>query len=379
MKYIYTLLVLLVVQFFSMSAQIVINKADFPVEASYESNWYQSAQTDLEVPAMGDNQTWDLSNIDVVDEYYTEFFDANGDEYYTNAINYQNLRYALNDFIFDSQDFYTIDDEGYAKIGRRLTETEFPIGQVTGGANDKLKIVGGNSPFVGRWDYIKFPLKYEDTWNSNFSIPTNYELTVEAYGLKDTPGLFIGHSTDTRSVVGSGKLTMPNKDGGVMTIDALLIKSEITTIDSVFLGGQPAPPQLMAAFGLEQGQSRSAESYIFYSPGYGESVASYGGGIITYKILSGITTSVETDNFNNLNLFPNPVKIGSNITIQNSENNISKIKIIDQTGKLVDSQSVTSSENINFEISNSLNAGVYIIQASDVNGNIINTNKIVVE
>lgn len=318
-------------------SQVVINKADFPLEASYVSKWYESAQNVLQAPNVGVNQSWDLSNVDVQNEYNTEFMNASGDDYYKNAISYQAVRYRFNEYLFGSNDFYTFDEQGYAKIGRRLVETEFSITQQTGGPNDKLKIVGGNSPFEGKWEYIKFPLNYEDTWTSEFTIPTNYELTVEGFGLKDTPGLYINYVTETRTVVGSGEITIPNKEGGVMTINALLLKVERTTIDSVFLGGNPAPPQLMAAFGLEQGGSASDESYIYYSPGYSESVASYEitSGITAYKSLSEIITSVESNALNQLSVYPNPVKSGSILNIIDSKFDLSNLVLVDQTGKVV--------------------------------------------
>ena len=383
MKYILQIMAVLIFANSSpLISQTVITKADFQLKANYESQWYESAQPDLEAPAVGENQIWDLSNLDVQLVYNTEFFDASGDDFYKDAINYQNTRYALNDFLFESTDFYAIDDEGYAKIGRRLAETDFSITELTGGSTDNLKIVGGNSPFEGRWDYIKFPLKYEDSWTFNFKMPTNYELTIESYELKDTPGLFMNHITESREVVGSGELTMPNKDGGVMTIDALLIKVERTVIDSVFLGGQPAPPQLMAAFGLLQGGIATRETYVFYSAGYGESVASYDitDGNITYKSLTEITSSVETEELNTLNVYPNPVKIGSSIAVDNTNNNISSISIVDQTGKIVYSNEFANlNANITLEIPNTLTTGVYLLQSNNRQGELVNTTKLIIE
>lgn len=362
-------------------SQVVINKSDFPDYSSYTSSGNTSFQQNLTAPSFGENQAWDITDLQIDEEYTKEFLDATEDSYYTDATYYSPEIYTLNQFIISSFDYYTINDNGYSKIGRRVEEVVYPITQLTGGPNDILKIVGGNIPFVGQIDYVQFPLEFGKTWTQEYKINTNYELTVEAYGLSNTPGLFFQTVTNTRTVVGSGKLTMPNKDGGVMTIDALLIKVNNSYLDSVYLGGQPAPPQLIAAFQLEQGKASSDEYYSFYAPGFGESVASYDveGELITYQSLSGTTTSVETNIANDLNIFPNPVKSGSSITILNSGNNISEIKVIDQTGKLVDSQSVSNSNNISFEISNSLSTGIYIIQASDAEGKIVNTNKIVVE
>lgn len=362
-------------------AQVVINKSDFPIQTNYVSDWNNAYPDEITLSLTGENQVWDISNLEIKEQYTNEYFDAKNDDFYTDATYYVPTTYALNQFIVSSFDFYKIDDAGYTKEGRRIVEMIYPITQLTGGPKDNLKIVAGNIPFTGRLDYIQFPSEFGKTWTQSYTIATNYELTVEAYGMVDVPGQFTQTHTQTRAVVGSGKLTLPNKDGGVMTIDALLVKVNNTSIDSVYLGGQPAPPQLISAFNLEQGAVVNVENYVFYSPGYGFSIAAFDFNekYISYQSLSGTTTSVESNFTSDLNIFPNPVKVGSNINIVNSGNNISKISIIDQTGKLVNSQSVTNSKNISFELSNSISTGVYILQASDADGNIVNTNKIVVE
>lgn len=381
----YSLINLFVIILFansSLFSETIINRSDYPIESSYEAKSLLEYKTDLTPPSSGDNQTWDLSNLVTTHFIAETYVDAVGDDYYHDAISYKSAKYALNDFEIESKDFYSIDDQGYTRIGRRITEVEYSIAQLTGGANDKLKIVGGNFPIEGRLDFIKFPLTYEQTWTEKYTIPTNYKLTVEAYSLNETPGVFNSYVTETRTVIGSGKLTIPNKDGGLITMDALLIKAETNNIDSVFLGGQPAPPQLMAAFGLTQGAVSNRETYIYYAPGYGQSVASYDmqEGYVAYKSLSDATLGIATSNTNNLNIYPNPVKAGSNITISNPENNISTMKIIDQNGKQVFSNEVNWGQGINnLNIPSFINSGSYLLQSIDKNGNTSSTTKIIIE
>lgn len=360
-------------------SQVVINKADFPLESNYETYINIEYRSGLEPPSTGDGQNWDLSNL-VTTHYIDQIYvDASGDDFYTDAVNYRISLYIFNGFDIDSKDFYVNDDQGYARIGRRITEVEYPITQITGGTNDKLKMVGGNFPFEGRENFIKFPLQLDKSWTESYTVPTYYELTVEGFGLNETPGVFNSYETQTRTVVGSGKLTIPDMEGGVMTIDALLIKSEYSSVDSVFLGGQPAPPQLMAAFGLTQGATSSSETYEFYSPGYGQYVASYDMAeeYISYSEVSNLTSSVASDVLNLLSVYPNPVKSGSMLNISNTKFNISNIVLVDQSGKIVLENEMGG--NSNLSIPNTVTSGAYLLNSYDSNGTIISTNKIIIE
>ena len=360
-------------------SQVVINKVDFPLLNGYVSDWNTAYPEEITMHATGENQTWDISNLQIEEQYSTEYFDANNDEYYTEANYYVNFNYILDQFIINSIDFYKVDDNGYTKEGRRIEEVTYPITQLTGGPNDNLKIIGGNSPFIGRGDLIQFPAELNKSWTQSFIIPTNFELTVEAFGLNGTPGLFMQTHNQTRTVVGSGKLTLPNKNGGVMTIDALLIRYNGTSIDSVFLGGQPAPPTLMSAFNLEQGASVSVEQYVFYSPGYGFSIAAYDltEKYITYQSISGPTSSVESNALNQLSVYPNPVKSGSILNIIDSKVNLSNLVLVDQTGKVVLENQMMG--NTNLSIPSTITAGAYLLNSYDSKGTIISTNKIIIE
>ena len=361
------------------SSQIIINRSDFPIHASYVSEDKLSHQDDMQPPTIGDNQTWNLTNLEIQEEYSIEYFDAKGDEFYTDAVYYTPTTYSLDKIHIQSLDFFKIDDAGYTKEGGRLKDTIYTITKSTGGENDILKIVGGNTPFDGRLDFIQFPLELGKTWTQEYSIPTNYELTVQAFGLDKTPGEFVQHHNQTRTVVGSGQLTLPKKGGGEITIDALLIHIINISKDSMFLGGQPAPAILVNAFGLEQGVEIDQEYYTFYAPGYGDAVASYDmtEGNVTYQSLSGPTSSVESANIEKLSVYPNPIKSGASLNISNSVKNISNLVLVDLSGKVVLENNISGNQSLN--IPNTITAGAYLLNSYDTNGKIISTNKIIIE
>lgn len=369
----------------SSSSQVVINRSDYPIEASYDTWSDLEFKTDIIPPSSGSNQNWDLTNLDATHAMIEDYINASGDNFYKDAFHFIFKEYSLNRFLYESNDFYSIDDQGYYKIGRRITENVIPLEFHTGGADDILKILKGDYPIEGRSDIIKFPLEYEKTWTENYKMVVDYELSIAAYEVIESPGEIITYVNETRTVVGSGKLTIldkPNKEDILLTIDALLIKSEIIKSDSIFLGNQPAPTQLLSALGLTQGVTNTEVYYDYYASGYGQSVASYNmkEGYVSFKYLSHGLTSVVSDSKDKFNIFPNPVKIGSNVSLDNSENLVSRITISDQSGKRLFSKDVLNSfKTINIKLPSTISTGVYILLASDTKGNVVSVNKIVVQ
>ena len=61
----------LIVNFQISFSQVVIHKADFQLESSYETSSLLEYKANLQPPSNGDNQTWDLTNLNathVIDE-----------------------------------------------------------------------------------------------------------------------------------------------------------------------------------------------------------------------------------------------------------------------------------------------------------------------
>ncbi|MDV7400435.1 hypothetical protein RZS08_53970, partial [Arthrospira platensis SPKY1] len=102
----------------------------------------------------------------------------------------------------------------------------------------------------------------------NFIFPVNFNLTVSSFGLNNSPGQFVQYLEKKDSVVGSGDLIIPTLNGASIPYPILLVKSQTNVIDSVFLGGAPAPAALLMAFGLTQGSSYTDNYYYFYSPNF---------------------------------------------------------------------------------------------------------------
>lgn len=103
------------------------------------------------------------------------------------------------------------------------------------------------------------------------------------------------------------------------------------------------------------GEDKDGELYI----------ASKGNGTV-YKIID-TSLAVNTFNKNGLSFYPNPAK--TEIFIKNStEMELSKVKIVDLTGKTVLNKVVENNDNLSLNIT-SLAIGIYIISVEDFIGN----------
>lgn len=364
-------------------SQVVMTRDEFPRTAISDDTGVMSYQS-VETPEEGSSLNWSFPTLIEMDSIYHEFFDASGNDFFTSAFQYERALYALNgSFIFRADDYHELDDNGYREIGRQIENTIFPLATVTGGANDELEIVGGNVSHDGAIDLLQFPLEYNKTWTQSRVRLTNYKLTVESYALNKTPGQFKSYKTETRSVAGTGKLKMLDKNDMEIKVDVIMLKVQTTEIDSVFLGGQPAPPPLMAAFGLEQGAANDKLFYVFYAPCYGKSVASIdiSKQSIFYRPIEGLQTNVEfTFNNSKTNMFPNPLTDNQTLTIENNDQTISKVVITDINGESVfqmDNQNQTNNMNIN--LPNNISSGVYFVKTTDEIGSIVDIRKLIIE
>lgn len=260
---------------FQSNAQPTLKNSNYPVPAGYLDVDYVKSGL-IEEPQGGANQVWDYSDISAGNRRETQYHDATNDQDFNNAHIYWRRNSAFQDFSFPYDAYEQVDETGHYQVGVRIIDTSYPITAITGGANDVLRFPPTIRLQEGQNFYLKFPMTYQSKWESNFVNYTDFELTVEAFGLNQVPGYNKSIITGTREVVGYGDIIIPMEDGTPSPpIEVLLIKSFTTAVDSFFLGGQPAPPALLAAFGLTQGSVSNSEEepyYSFYSPDFDNAV-----------------------------------------------------------------------------------------------------------
>ena len=157
---------------------------------------------------------------------------------------------------FGSRQYFDITSNSIVTLGEEIEATQIiPIGSLTGNANDELVFPAQNIPYSNPMAERQYPETLGHTFTSTKNQETQFNITVTAYSLNNTPGSRKTYTIIKDSVVGWGTL----KIKGISTkkiydkIPVLQVQHEATVIDSFFLGGGPAPQPLLDAFGLNQG------------------------------------------------------------------------------------------------------------------------------
>lgn len=99
---------------------------------------------------------------------------------------------------------------------------------------------------------------------------------------------------------------------------------------------------------------------------------------IPFGVTYTVTLGVDESNFNNVSVYPNPVKNTLNFELKNQALNIDRFEIYDIKGAKVLSQNVSKNESLSVNVS-SLNTGGYFVKLLDATGKKVAINKIVKE
>ncbi|HXL55296.1 MAG TPA: hypothetical protein VN958_03500, partial [Chitinophagaceae bacterium] len=237
-----------------------------PAKAKY---FYQGADAaGVAIPTQGANQKWDYSNLTKNDansnavSYVPASYPA-----YPTALRQFNNFFPLAGIPIAQTNIEGNDENSYHGLGTHFDRQAFSLQLLTGSATDSLIIVRQNVHEPHQiWE--KYPVTYLTSFMSHSISVTNFQLSIAAFGLDHVPGQFVQHTYDKREVVGWGKVRIPTASGPSDYIRALLQKLTVLKVDSVYLGGAPAPAALLAAFGVTQGETtNSYYQYRFYHRG----------------------------------------------------------------------------------------------------------------
>lgn len=372
--------------------QVTITADNFPRVHTFIDTVYSPPNPSVfSLPSEGANQVWDYSGIPLTSSFTIPFSDASADPYVSGAFSIRSVALAFQGFPIESYEYDRLDNNGWSLIARRTYEAKYSIANVTGGAQDSIIFPEFVDIYGGESDQLSFPLTYQSSWSGTRIETFPLQLSVAAYQLNKAPGTRVRYLTDTREVVGYGKLTMPDDNGNPSNeLDVLLIKSTVEVLDSFFLGNDPAPSQLLDAFQLTQGDASTNVAYLFYMPNYGKPVMRFGvsaSGTETTGI--GFRTSatrVTTTSVNELQLtestkfFPNPVNAGNTITINfdNAKEDVS-LSLTDLSGRLIHSKRANfSAGSRHFEIPQTA-SGIYLLNVKSPNGELISSAQILIK
>ncbi len=370
-------------------AQVVIDQSNFTRTAGFVDAGFQASATGVVAPSHGDNQTWDYSGLVNANPFSTVWTDASGNTDFPAALNYRDQQLSFQGFPISAHLYEAVDADGWYDLGRVLEAASYSITTISGGANDVLEFPAQVQEYEGRLNLLDFPVEFEKTWTQSYTEHTQFNLTVAAFGLNSAPGEAQRIHTQTRTVVGQGQLIIPDANGNPSgPLDALLIRIERSAVDSTFLGGAPAPPALMSAFGLTQGNTVTEDYYTFYVENFHNTVLNINlnaqGGVSTvfYRPTAAeLSTSVaDLGRVDAIRTYPNPIVAGETLTTALGNRNAVTVEMVDMTGRIVASSSINEVNvgQARINLPASLTSGIYSVIVRGTDAAPMSVSKVVV-
>ncbi|MCB0569779.1 MAG: T9SS type A sorting domain-containing protein [Phaeodactylibacter sp.] len=373
-------------------AQITIERQDYNLtsDGGTVQNWAM-AKDGVSLPTEGADVIWDFSGQALTAPFdYTKspvseplFPNANLVDYSSSLA----LGVAPQNVNFYEQ----LADDGYTTLGRITSSVTLPAQSLTGGPNDTISFLGVVSVYEEPIYYLKFPLNYADTWNTEINIPGNYLMTVQAFGLDHVPASSNYNYVETNTVAGYGTLLLPHPDGtGTVSIEALLLKSTTVRTDSFFLAGQPAPQLMLDALGLTQGFTEAYTDYAFFAKGLNRSalyMKTENGQVMSISIADDIrdivssAKSVANERIA-ASVFPNPSSGYFRVEFEKPDAQDWTLHLYNPLGQLVKEQKLEGPTGNTFaEVSLGQNArpGMYFLVLRNAKNTMMASERILVE
>lgn len=374
--FIIPILFLLTITMYSQTP-ITIEADDLPIPTSTYN--YDNLINIIAPPAISENGTWDygnkfgnnLSSFDYFPELDTLFSNQGVDVYSTG---FKSLTPNLGYNVYYEYDF---SDDAVEDKMMFVAGQSYGLGAISGNTKDSL-LIPTQAWFWGNpRTLVKFPFTNKSSWSSVSYREMDFYLNVAAAGLNKAPGNHIYYLIRTDTIVGYGKMKLYTPNGPSIAYDVLIDKISQFAIDSFYLNGVPAPPLILNAFGISQGQVTDINNrYNFYRKGsysYLMSVA-YGSNNFTTPVnifvntddLNTTSTSDESESFSTV-LYPNPLS-GQQLNLIVTGKDVSKLKysIIDLTGRTLQTgQIIDHNGSIGINLDASLQNGHYILNVLD--------------
>lgn len=381
MKKLITILALSLGTFYS-GAQITLTESNTPrVTGMFP---YERITTGIDTPVEGPDKIYDYTNLpSPTSNGFSEFMTPSRTGF-TQYTRYENGQTLIANIPISVEYYDNSEASGYYNIGSYIHYMNVNLAPISGSPNDSLVFQAENRILATPSKLIPFPFTYGDSFSQSLGddLVTNFELTIAGFNLQQTPGTMNEYAIRNLDAVGYGEIILPMTGGQSIPYDVLLIKSEVTVIDSVFLGGSPAPTPIMDAFGLIQGDIYKHNTYRFYAEGLKTAIlvitmddtwsnpvaAVYNPDHLTFDSGVGL---IKNEKVNNFKVHPNPASDKITISFDSKDNSNLKLAIYDVTGKEVKSitanKIINSNDKIEIDIQNLSNGTYFVKVNSDLN------------
>jgi len=364
----------------SSIAQITLSRTDYDLQPDDTIFTRILAPFAIGVPEEGADVQWDYTNT-VFEQQVGNIENAGTHPDFPNAniVEMVNINFVAS--VGQETHFIEeLDEEGHKVVGREVFPAQSDLVFLTSSFSDSLNFLGGIDIYENPLYIVRFPLNYQDTFSSSFSIVTPFELTLPIIGFNQAYSEQIAYLDYQYEVSSWGTLTLPNPllGGGEKSFEALLLKRTSTRTDSFFIDSLPADPNLLGVLGLGQGQITSRTNYTFWVKDLNRSALSITVSDDTGEVISAsmsrdvnnfITTSTkELHQRIPLTISPNPANQFIQYSFDKKDHFNWKVQLINNMGQLVLEKNLATNKGLQIitqPLPNSLKTGTYFFLLRD--------------
>ena len=253
-----------------------ITKADYDTNFSPGGALYSNYRVNnnaVSIPTSGEDQTWDFSTLTEIDNVVNggaAFLTPANAAFPTATYSYlSSSNYTvsgINSNTFETTDFVEISNSGSYLLNVSQNEPA-TISVPSLGASFEYPVQNRDYKGTTKLPIVLFPAKYGNAAvTTNGAIDElNFVVTAPAFGLNNVPGQTKITTNAINEVIASGTINLK----GIGVKRALVVKNSYSETVNYFLGGAPAPAQLLSTLGVTDGTSISYTVYRFVAEGLG--------------------------------------------------------------------------------------------------------------
>ncbi len=375
---------------FSQAQSLLINRQNFNFKVENDTASI-AILNGAAIPKHGSNRTWDYSILKPNGDYIQEFIIPTNSAFANSKLSTP----SLNDFITPNatyffDDFRTIDSLGYYLTGVHVPEQHYDLSGFTGMVGDSIIFPNQDDVYASPKYLIKFPATYNDVIESKTVGILKMNLTISAEGLVNAPVERRRHMLQIDSVVGSGNLILPARNGGFSNPTPILLYKRYSVItDSFFMNNIQVPAQILVLFGLKQGSVLNANRYIFWRENSKAPLLVFNTSA-NYKTISNAFYDSRTmynvgleeslNYINKANIYPNPISGNiANIDLLKNDHCDWNLNIYNSIGQLIKNQKIRGIGNLHTPLETNSMKGIYIYQITNQENSTLDYGKIIVE
>lgn len=221
-----------------------------------------AASPALKAPVEGQGQTWDFSTLAEEESFQDICTATTGTSFPSNGYFLPNNTYFADGTLQTLRSEFEVGDSGWVRRGVALPA--FTLNFPDYGAT--IKYEAQDSKYSSLLPLTTpFPVKYNAAGEfANVVRTENFSINAPALGLNNTPASQKYTNSQSLKCMAAGKLTLK---GFAKAMDVLVIKAHRKIVYNYFVGGAPAPKQLLDVLGITDGTTTDYYWYDFFNPG----------------------------------------------------------------------------------------------------------------